>query len=91
MAWDAAHAPFAGRAHEEAHAVTEEMREDFLATWDGIVEPFLHWEPWLTMRDGSEFIGVDQRLFDYVANGLCVFTGNQFSGGGNARWRHVRD
>ena len=31
--------------HKAAHTVTEDMRQDFLETWDGMIESELHWEP----------------------------------------------
>ena len=43
--------------YHEAFHVTEEMREDFLAMWDGIVEPMQFWEPWLSKRT-SEWLGI---------------------------------
>ena len=45
--------------YHEAFAVTEEMREDFLAMWDGIVEPQCFWEPWHSKRTG-EWCGVTE-------------------------------
>ena len=43
--------------YHEAFQVTDEMREDFLAMWDGIVEPQLFWEPWLCTRT-CEWLGL---------------------------------
>ena len=43
--------------YHQAFHVTDEMREDFLAMWDGIVEPYFFWEPWHSERTG-EYCGL---------------------------------
>ena len=47
--------------YAEAFRVTDEMTDDFLAMWDGVVEPFHFWEPWLSTRTG-EFLGFSDTL-----------------------------
>ena len=42
----------------EAGVTSAELREDFLLTWDGILEPERHWEPELS-RLTTEFLGFD--------------------------------